>query len=153
MVAAAGHHVPVTDRREYPMKILYAAVLAGLVAFTTPTLAASTRGASQGLPRADSVQGGKLAVGLICKNARDLRNLFRARAWTQPRPDPELAVRQVNALAHDPKACELRMLPYKGEPEQVDRLVRGSGELYTIVRFTPLYPHEPGQLYMLLPGK
>ncbi len=135
------------------MKIFGIAILAGILMPAGFAQAAPRQNAASTpqVPHMDSAQSGKLAMGLICKNARDLKNLFQARAWTQPRPDPELAVRQVNVAAHDPQACELSVRPYKGEHEQVDRIVRKPGEVYLIVRFTPLY--GPQYLYMLLPGE
>ncbi len=133
-----------TGRSEAMKFIRIAAVLASILAFATPTHAISQKAA----PHAE---GGKVAVGLICKNARDLKNLFQTQAWTRPRPDPELAVREVNILAHDPKACELDMVPYTGEPEQVDRIVRRPNEVYLIIRFMPLNGIE--YRYMLLLDK
>lgn len=137
MVAAAGLNNPVPDRMESLMKILRAAMLAG-------TLLAGTA-------HADTAQDDKLAIGLICKNARDLRNFVRSHVWTLPEPDHSLAVRQANAAAHDPMACEFDAQLYEGEPEPVTRIVRRPGEVYLVVRFTPL--DATGHRYILLPGR
>ena len=134
-------------------------ILAVALLATSPALCAGNQTLEplRRSPHADGLQHEKFAVGLICKNARDLRNLFQTRAWIRTYPDPVLAVREVNTFAHDPKACEWATMLYEEEPEEVDRIVRKPDEIYLIVRFRPLDdttfgPDGSDFRYIFLPG-
>jgi hypothetical protein len=118
------------------MKYVRSIVLALLTALACPAFAKQEVVRVPYASNAAALRSGGVYYGLNCKNARDLRQLFRTSAWLRPLPDPELAVLQVNRAAHDPRACLWSAVPYSGRPEEVDRIVRNPRETYTIQRFT-----------------